>query len=104
MTILRKRRGGVTVPLSLNPSSHSPAACSTPDSSPAFDAPVRQALDTCRLLSTRLLQERLEAGLYGLYPRYKLYSAPLAALLGLVASAAVLGGIHRDRGSPSDKR
>ena len=70
---------------------------------PVFDPPPPQALDTCRLLSSRLLQERLEAGLYGLYPRYKLYTAPLAALLGLVASAAVLGAIQRDRGSLSDK-
>ena len=63
-----------------------------------------QALDTCRLLSSRLLQERLEAGLYGLYPRYKLYTAPLSALHGLVASAAVIGAIQSDRGSLSDKR
>ena len=65
--------------------------------------PRPQAVDTCRLLSSRLLQERLEAGLYGLYPRYKLYTAPLSALVGLVASCALIGAIQNDRGTLSDK-
>ena len=76
------------------------APCSNPAECRCF---CRQAVDTCRLLSTRLLQERLEAGLYGLYPRYKLYTAPLSALVGLVASCAVIGAIHNDRGTLSDK-
>ncbi|XP_037089716.1 ectopic P granules protein 5 homolog [Pollicipes pollicipes] len=62
-----------------------------------------EALHTCKLLASRFLQERLEGGLYGLYPRYKLYTAPLSVLLALVASRAVIGAIQNDRGSLSDR-
>ena len=49
------------------------------------------------------MQERLQYGLYGLYPKYRIYNEPLSIFLGMVGHALVALTLQSDRGSLGDQ-
>ncbi|KAF7993173.1 hypothetical protein HCN44_006233 [Aphidius gifuensis] len=55
--------------------------------------------DTAQLLSKHFMMERLQYGLYGLYPKYRVYNEPLVMFLGMVGHALVVSTLQIDRGS-----
>ncbi|XP_024941283.1 ectopic P granules protein 5 homolog isoform X2 [Cephus cinctus] len=59
--------------------------------------------DTAVLLSKHFMKERLQYGLYGLYPKYRVYNEPLSTFLGMVGHALVVLTLHSDRGSLADQ-
>ncbi|KAK1120451.1 hypothetical protein K0M31_012430 [Melipona bicolor] len=59
--------------------------------------------DTAVLLSRHFMQERLQYGLYGLYPKYRIYNEPLSIFLGMVGHALVALTLQSDRGSLGDQ-
>lgn len=60
--------------------------------------------DTAALLSQHFMKERLQYGLYGLYPKYRIYNEPLVMFLGMVGHALVVLTLQCDRGSLADQR
>ncbi|KAG8314461.1 Ectopic P granules protein 5 [Homalodisca vitripennis] len=48
-------------------------------------------------------KERLQYGLYGLYPKYRVYIEPLSIFQGMIGHALVVATLQNDRGSLSDK-
>ncbi|XP_043289159.1 ectopic P granules protein 5 homolog isoform X2 [Venturia canescens] len=59
--------------------------------------------DTAVLLSQHFMKERLQYGLYGLYPKYRIYNEPLVMFLGMVGHALVVLTLQCDRGSLADQ-
>ncbi|CAD6215664.1 GSCOCG00000476001-RA-CDS [Cotesia congregata] len=59
--------------------------------------------DTAVLLSKHFMKERLQYGLYGLYPKYRVYNEPLNMFLGMVGHALVVLTLQFDRGSLADQ-
>nr|XP_033322179.1 ectopic P granules protein 5 homolog isoform X1 [Megalopta genalis] len=59
----------------------------------------QEMFDTAILLSKHFMQERLQYGLYGLYPKYRVYNEPLTVFLGMVGHALVVLTLQSDRGS-----
>ncbi|KAH0560783.1 ectopic P granules protein 5 homolog isoform X1 [Cotesia glomerata] len=59
--------------------------------------------DTAVLLSKHFMKERLQYGLYGLYPKYRVYNEPLNMFLGMVGHALVVFTLQFDRGSLADQ-
>ncbi|XP_011143291.1 ectopic P granules protein 5 homolog isoform X2 [Harpegnathos saltator] len=59
--------------------------------------------DTAVLLSRHFMKERLQYGLYGLYPKYRVYNEPLTIFLGMVGHALVVLTLQADRGSLADQ-
>ncbi|XP_043670805.1 ectopic P granules protein 5 homolog isoform X1 [Vespula pensylvanica] len=59
--------------------------------------------DTAVLLSRHFMKERLQYGLYGLYPKYRVYNDPLTVFLGMVGHALVVLTLQSDRGSLADQ-
>ncbi|XP_026298515.1 ectopic P granules protein 5 homolog isoform X2 [Apis mellifera] len=59
--------------------------------------------DTAILLSKHFMQERLQYGLYGLYPKYRIYNDPLSTFLGMIGHALVALTLQSDRGSLGDQ-
>ncbi|XP_012532933.1 ectopic P granules protein 5 homolog isoform X2 [Monomorium pharaonis] len=59
--------------------------------------------DTAVLLSRHFMKERLQYGLYGLYPKYRSYNEPLTIFLGMVSHALVVLTLQADRGSLADQ-
>ncbi|XP_020300063.1 ectopic P granules protein 5 homolog isoform X2 [Pseudomyrmex gracilis] len=59
--------------------------------------------DTAVLLSRHFMKERLQYGLYGLYPKYRIYNEPLTIFLGMVGHALVVLTLQADRGSLADQ-
>ncbi|XP_076652381.1 ectopic P-granules autophagy protein 5 isoform X1 [Halictus rubicundus] len=59
----------------------------------------QEMFDTAILLSRHFMQERLQYGLYGLYPKYRVYNEPLTVFLGMVGHALVVLTLQSDRGS-----
>ncbi|KYQ47638.1 hypothetical protein ALC60_13394 [Trachymyrmex zeteki] len=59
--------------------------------------------DTAVLLSRHFMKERLQYGLYGLYPKYRSYNEPLTIFLGMVGHALVVLTLQADRGSLADQ-
>ncbi|XP_058795354.1 ectopic P granules protein 5 homolog isoform X2 [Phymastichus coffea] len=53
--------------------------------------------DTAVLLSKHFMNERLQYGLYGLYPKYRIYNEPLTMFLGMVGHALVVMTLQSDR-------
>lgn len=49
------------------------------------------------------MKERLQYGLYGLYPKYRVYNEPLTIFLGMVGHALVVLTLQADRGSLADQ-
>ncbi|XP_066999967.2 ectopic P granules protein 5 homolog [Anabrus simplex] len=59
--------------------------------------------ETAALLGSHFMKERLQYGLYGLYPKYRVYIEPLTTFLGMVGHALVVSTLQNDRGTLSDK-
>ncbi|XP_011312078.1 ectopic P granules protein 5 homolog isoform X2 [Fopius arisanus] len=59
--------------------------------------------DTAVLLSKHFMKERLQYGLYGLYPKYGVYNEPLVLFLGMIGHALVVLTLQFDRGSLADQ-
>nr|CAD7569208.1 unnamed protein product [Timema californicum] len=59
--------------------------------------------ETAILLANHFTKERLQYGLYGLYPKYRVYVEPLTTFLGMMGHALVVSTLQRDRGTLSDK-
>ncbi|XP_014271688.1 ectopic P granules protein 5 homolog isoform X2 [Halyomorpha halys] len=49
-----------------------------------------ELIGLCLLLSRHFMEERLQYGLYGLYPKYRNYISPFTTLLGIVSHALVV--------------
>ncbi|XP_034176460.2 ectopic P-granules autophagy protein 5 isoform X1 [Osmia lignaria lignaria] len=64
---------------------------------------LQEIHDTAILLSKHFTQERLQYGLYGLYPKYRVYIEPLSIFLGMVGHALVALTLQFDRGSLGDQ-
>ncbi|XP_003703213.1 ectopic P-granules autophagy protein 5 isoform X2 [Megachile rotundata] len=64
---------------------------------------LQEIHDTAILLSKHFMQERLQYGLYGLYPKYRVYNEPLSIFLGMVGHALVALTLQFDRGSLGDQ-
>ncbi|XP_068201303.1 ectopic P granules protein 5 homolog [Palaemon carinicauda] len=54
--------------------------------------------DTLKMLSTYFVKQRLECGLYGLYPKYKLHVLPIATFIGLISHVYIVTEFHRNWG------
>ncbi|XP_043590253.1 ectopic P granules protein 5 homolog isoform X3 [Bombus pyrosoma] len=63
----------------------------------------QEIYDTAILLKRHFTQERLKYGLYGLYPKYRIYNEPLSTFLGMVGHALVALTLQSDRGSLGDQ-
>lgn len=48
-------------------------------------------------------KERLQYGLYGLYPKYRVYVEPLTVFQGMIGHALVVATLQNDRGTLSEK-
>ncbi|XP_016841839.1 ectopic P granules protein 5 homolog isoform X2 [Nasonia vitripennis] len=59
--------------------------------------------DTAVLLSKHFMNERLQYGLYGLYPKYRIYNEPLTMFLGMIGHALVVLTLQSDRGTLADQ-
>ncbi|XP_071650229.1 ectopic P granules protein 5 homolog isoform X2 [Temnothorax longispinosus] len=63
----------------------------------------QEMYDTAVLLSRHFMKERLQYGLYGLYPKYRSYNEPLTIFLGMIGHALVVLTLQADRGSLADQ-
>nr|XP_018914987.1 PREDICTED: ectopic P granules protein 5 homolog [Bemisia tabaci] len=59
--------------------------------------------ETIVLLSNHFMKERVANGLYGLYPKYKIYLESFNILLMLISHALIASILQQDRGSLGDK-
>ncbi|XP_076238292.1 ectopic P-granules autophagy protein 5 [Calliopsis andreniformis] len=64
---------------------------------------LQEIYDTAVLLSRHFMQERLQYGLYGLYPKYRVYNEPLTIFLGMIGHTLVVLTLQTDRGSLGDQ-
>lgn len=55
------------------------------------------------MFGNHFTKERLQYGLYGLYPKYRTYIEPLTTLLGMIGHALIVATLQNDRGTLSDK-
>lgn len=61
-------------------------------------------METANILGNNFMKERLQYGLYGLYPKYCTYIEPIIALHSMVGHAAVTTILYIQRGTLADKR
>ncbi|XP_047502036.1 ectopic P granules protein 5 homolog [Penaeus chinensis] len=59
--------------------------------------------DTLRMLSSYFVKQRLEFGLYGLYPKYRLHTQPIATFLGMISHAYIISAFHIKYGTPQEE-
>ncbi|ROT60954.1 putative ectopic P granules protein 5-like isoform X2 [Penaeus vannamei] len=59
--------------------------------------------DTLKMLSNYFVKQRLEFGLYGLYPKYRLHTQPIATFLGLISHAYIISAFHTKYGTPQEE-
>ncbi|XP_014236749.1 ectopic P granules protein 5 homolog isoform X1 [Trichogramma pretiosum] len=59
--------------------------------------------DTAMLLGKHFMTERLQYGLYGLYPKYRIYNEPITTFLGMIGHALVVLTLQSDRGTLADQ-
>lgn len=62
-----------------------------------------ELVETTAMLAKYFGQERLQFGLYGLYPKYRLYIDPICLLLGLTAHAVVVATLNTYHGVLADQ-
>lgn len=62
-----------------------------------------ELLGTASLLATHFHNERLQYGLYGLYPKYRAYIEPITTFLGMIGHGIVVTTLHKDKGLLSDR-
>ncbi|KAL1452558.1 hypothetical protein WDU94_006776 [Cyamophila willieti] len=58
---------------------------------------------TATLLGSHFTKERLQYGLYGLYPKYKTYVEVLGIFLGMVSNALIVQTLYHCKGLVADK-
>ncbi|KAI5698317.1 hypothetical protein M8J75_005068 [Diaphorina citri] len=58
---------------------------------------------TASLLGSHFTKERLQYGLYGLYPKYKTYGEVIGILLGLLSHALIVQTLYQCKGLVADK-
>ncbi|XP_052127026.1 ectopic P granules protein 5 homolog [Frankliniella occidentalis] len=63
----------------------------------------QELLDTAAVLASHFNRERLQYGLYGLYPKYRVYVDALAIFLGLIGHTLVVSTLQTGRGMASNK-
>ncbi|KAK5643248.1 hypothetical protein RI129_007093 [Pyrocoelia pectoralis] len=63
----------------------------------------QELLETARLLSTHFFKERLQYGLYGLYPKYRNYMDTFVLLMGMTGHAFVISSLNTHHGLLGDK-
>lgn len=56
------------------------------------------------LLASHFNRERLQYGLYGLYPKYRVYVDALAIFLGIIGHSLVVSTLQNGQGVISNKR
>jgi len=64
---------------------------------------IVQLQETASLIGSHFMKERLQYGLYGLYPKYRVYIEPIIAFLGMVGHGLVVSTLQHDRGTLSNK-
>lgn len=64
---------------------------------------LQELRETVTMFGDHFMKERLQYGLYGLYPKYRVYVEPLTILLGMAGHALIAATLQNDRGSLSDK-
>ncbi|XP_034233842.1 ectopic P granules protein 5 homolog isoform X2 [Thrips palmi] len=63
----------------------------------------QELLETVALLASHFNRERLQYGLYGLYPKYRVYVDALAIFLGIIAHSLVVSTLQNGQGVISNK-
>lgn len=63
----------------------------------------RELLDTASLLAQHFTRERLQYGLYGLYPKCRIYIDVFALLIGMTGHALIISALNTHAGCLSDK-
>lgn len=58
--------------------------------------------DTLKTLSGYFVKQRLEFGLYGLYPKYRLHIQPMSVYLSLLSHAYIVTTLHKRTGTPQE--
>ncbi|XP_045603349.2 ectopic P granules protein 5 homolog isoform X1 [Procambarus clarkii] len=59
--------------------------------------------DTLKMLSSYFVNQRLEFGLYGLYPKYQLHIQPISVFLSLISHTYIVTTFHTSWGAPQDE-
>lgn len=55
------------------------------------------------MLSNYFVSQRLEFGLYGLYPKYRLHVQPIAVFLSLISHTYIITSFHSNVGTCQDQ-
>ncbi|KAF5275551.1 hypothetical protein FQR65_LT04154 [Abscondita terminalis] len=63
----------------------------------------QELLETTRLLATHFFKERLQYGLYGLYPKYRNYVDIFVLLMGMTGHALIISALNIHQGVLGDK-
>lgn len=69
------------------------------------DKPIFQMLkveDTLKMLSSYFVKQRLEFGLYGLYPKYRLHIQPMSVYLSLLSHTYIVTTLHKRTDTPQE--
>lgn len=62
-----------------------------------------QLKETVNILGSNFLKERLQYGLYGLYPKYTIYMEPIIMLHSMVGHATIAALLRIERGNLADR-
>ncbi|KAG0730098.1 Ectopic P granules protein 5 [Chionoecetes opilio] len=76
-------------------------ACFSPDM--ARQAVVQAVNETLKMLSNYFVKQRLEFGLYGLYPKYRLHIGPMSVFLCLMSHTYIATTLHARPGVPQEE-
>lgn len=63
----------------------------------------QELLETSRLLAAHFSKERLQYGLYGLYPKYRNYVDVFVLLIGMTGHALIISSLNTHQGQLGDK-
>ncbi|KAF2894637.1 hypothetical protein ILUMI_11535 [Ignelater luminosus] len=63
----------------------------------------QELLETSRLLAAHFSKERLQYGLYGLYPKYRNYIDVFVLLIGMTGHALIISSLNTHQGQLGDK-
>ena len=63
---------------------------------------ILQVEDTLKMLSNYFVKQRLEFGLYGLYPKYRLHIKPISVFLCLLSHTYIVTTLHAGPGGFQD--
>lgn len=68
-----------------------------------FQCRYQELLETSTLLASHFSTERLQYGLYGLYPKYRSYMEVFVLLLGMTGHALIISALNTHQGVLGDK-